>query len=367
MAVKKIGFTALDTSVSQSLGTRNRIINGVMQVNQRNSANVSANGYTVDRWKFATTNTALGGAVNYGNTTNIGLSGGVLAFSTTTAGSSLNANDNINICQSIEGLNVADLMWGTQWASPVTLSFWVRASTSGSGSGNYSGAIQNNDKTLSYVFTFNIPTASYWTYVKITIPGPTYGTWTKDNTAGMHVVFNLGAGSTFTSTVNNAWDWGNFTTTSAVTVQTIANASYGSYSITQVQLEKGSVATPFEWRSYNTELALCQRYCYAVSHTSTTGHLAPFFAVSSTTGHAVIPLPVQPRVPPTGIVSNSNWYMNNAGPGNAGSGALAFLGADSSGVSVQLSAGTGMTAGYAGWLYASAGNTATLYTSGSEL
>ena len=35
--------------------------------------------------------------------------------------------------------------------------------------------------------------------------------------------------------------------------------------ITNIQLEKGSTATSFDYRPYGTELALCQRYCHAFS------------------------------------------------------------------------------------------------------
>jgi len=38
------------------------------------------------------------------------------------------------------------------------------------------------------------------------------------------------------------------------------NIEYGTGTVSLVQLEKGSVATPFEFRSIGQELALCQRY-----------------------------------------------------------------------------------------------------------
>jgi hypothetical protein len=40
----------------------------------------------------------------------------------------------------------------------------------------------------------------------------------------------------------------------------ISNMTSGTFALTNVQLEAGAVATPFERRTYGTELALCQRY-----------------------------------------------------------------------------------------------------------
>ena len=45
-----------------------------------------------------------------------------------------------------------------------------------------------------------------------------------------------------------------------VNVVGTASGSGGQWYLTGVQLEAGSVATPFEFRHYSTELELCQRY-----------------------------------------------------------------------------------------------------------
>jgi len=74
----------------------------------------------------------------------------------------------------------------------------------------------------------------------------------------------------------------------------------GTFDIAQVQLEKGSVATDFERRSYGEELALCQRYYYRLT---TTGAFSPFcsggYANSATEARDLIIHPVRMRSKPT--------------------------------------------------------------------
>ena len=44
-----------------------------------------------------------------------------------------------------------------------------------------------------------------------------------------------------------------------------------TFYLTGVQLELGSVATPFEHRSYGDELRKCERYYHVISETNTNG------------------------------------------------------------------------------------------------
>jgi len=166
---------------------------------------------------------------------------------------SLLTGDAFGIRQVIEGFNVSDLGWGTANAQSVTVSFWVRSSLTGSFGGN----IANNAFNRSYPFGYTINTANTWEYKTVTIPGDTTGTWLTTTSGGISLTFGLGYGASLSGTAN-AWNAGTaFMPTGAVSV---VGTSGATFYITGVQLEAGTTASPFEYRQYGTELALCQRY-----------------------------------------------------------------------------------------------------------
>jgi len=163
------------------------------------------------------------------------------------------STDTFLISQAIEGLNVADLGWGTSNAQTITIQFWVRSSLTGT----FGGALQNGSSNRSYPFTFAINNANTWEYKTLTVSGDTAGTWATDNTAGIWLRFNLGTGSSLSGTAG-AWAGANYrSATGAVSVVGTAGATFY---ITGVQLEVGTVATPYEMQIYSDQLAQCQRY-----------------------------------------------------------------------------------------------------------
>jgi hypothetical protein len=245
---------------------RNRIINGAMVIDQRNAgASGTASGYTVDRWVFGATLTTKGtwqqdaGAV----TPPAGFND-YLGFTSNSAYTPL-TGDVFSFYQVIEGYNIADLGWGTANAKTVTVSFWVRSSLTGT----FGGALSNT--TRSNPFSFTINSANTWEYKTVTVAGDTSGTWGSTNNAGIFLFMTFGAGSSFQGTAGT-WATADYRTVTGA-VNTLGTNGATFY-VTGVQLEEGSVATPFERRPYGTELALCQRYYQQIDYGHHNGGIA---------------------------------------------------------------------------------------------
>jgi len=242
---------------SNSLSFRNRIINGAMVIDQRNagtSVTPTQGQYLVDRF-----NANLTQASKFTAQQNAGAITPPTGFSkylgvTSTSAYSVLTGDIFALQQLIEGFNFADMAWGTASASAVTLSFRVYSSLTGT----FGGSLTNSGNSRSYPFTYTIPTANTWTTISITIAGDTSGTWVgATNGIGLAIWFSLGAGATYSGT---AGSWSSNTYTSATGATSVVGTNGATFYITGVQLEKGSVATSFDYRPFGTELALCQRY-----------------------------------------------------------------------------------------------------------
>jgi hypothetical protein len=292
---------------------RNRIINGAMVIDQRNAgASVNApttTGYTLDRWyvnasqssKLTVQQNAAAVTPPAGFTYYLG--------ATSSSAYSITASDLFYVSQFIEGYNFADLAWGTASASSVTLSFRVYSSLTGT----FGGALQNSANARSYPFTYSIPTANTWTTISITVAGDTSGTWLTTNGIGLRVFLGLGVGSTYSGTAG-AWAAGDFRSATGAT--SVVGTNGATFYITGVQLEAGSTASPFEYRSYGTELMLCQRYYkqYIDANTPAFSRIAIGENVTTTRTDPVIVYGVNMRSAPTlSISSVSHFGLYNQG------------------------------------------------------
>ena len=237
-------------------GMRNRIINGDFRIDQRNagaSVTPASGSYLVDRFFYlASQASKFTFQQNAGSVTPpVGFNKYLGATVASTV--SISSSDFFIVQQSIEGLNVPDLSWGTANAAAVTLSFKVYSSLTGT----FGGVLRNSAGDRNYPFSYTVASANTWTTVSVTIAGDTTGTWLTTNGIGIQVVWGLGVGSTYSGT---AGSWSATPYLSATGAVSVVGTSGATFYITGVQLEKGSTATSFDYRPYGTELALCQRY-----------------------------------------------------------------------------------------------------------
>ena len=244
---------------SQIGGRRNIIINGAMQVAQRGTSvsSITSTGYrSLDRfvldisslgtWTMSQSTDVPSGQ-GFGNS---------LKLDCTTADASPAASDYMILNQRIEGYNLQALAKGSSSANPMTLSFWVKSTKTGT----YVVEMYDNDNTRTFSKAYTISSADTWEKKTLTYDGDTTGTFDNDNNTSLQIFMWLGAGSNYTSgTISEAW--GSRTLANAAAGQVnIADSTDNNFYITGVQLEVGEQATPFEHRSFGEELALCQRY-----------------------------------------------------------------------------------------------------------
>jgi hypothetical protein len=288
-------------NATNTFGFKNRIINGGMSIDQRNAgASITATTtatptYCLDRWAYqcsqASKFTVQQNAGSVTPPAGFGNYLGVTSSSAYTVGSS----DYFLIRQPLEGYNTSDLGFGTANAKTITISFWVRSSLTGT----FGGSLENSASDRSYPFSYTISAANTWEQKSVTIAGDTTGTWAgATNTGSLLVIFGLGVGSTFSNTASS-WYAGNYLSTTGAT--SVVGTSGATFYITGVQLEVGSQATSFDFRSYSTELGLSYRYYYKQVPGQPYTRFAAGYSSSSGAGTFTTQFPVTMRVAPTSL------------------------------------------------------------------
>jgi hypothetical protein len=244
-------------SPPNSMGFRNRIINGGMVIDQRNAgAAVTVGGaqtFYVDR--FAGEKANLSTLVANGQQVADAPAGfrNSLKITVATAEASGASSTFIGADHRIEGFNFADMAFGTASAQTFTLSFWVKSSVAGT----YPVSFFNAGVNRAYLATYSISSANTWEYKTIAVAGDSSGTWNTTNGIGLGFQFSLGGG---TNSDGTAGSWGGTyksRTSACVNLNATVNATW---QITGVQLEAGIKASEFDRRDYGRELIMCQRY-----------------------------------------------------------------------------------------------------------
>ena len=282
-------------------GFKNRIINGQMTTDQRNagaSQTFTAGGalaYSVDRF--------------YGFCTGANVTG-----------------------QQVAGASATQFRYRfTGAASVATVGFGQRIEQKNSYDLAGSTATLSADLAISATLTTVTWTASY-----ATTTADTFGTLASPT------VTQIATGTfTVTSTVTNFST--NITIPAAATtgiqiVFTVGALTAGlTWTIGNVQLEKGSTATSFDYRPYGTELALCQRYYEKVDNGNGVVR-------NSTVAFGQYYYRVEKRATATVTLSGtSGVYVNNNG--DAAVTGFAAVKSNTYGFQGQFTS-SGMTAGY---------------------
>ena len=214
------------------------------------------------------------------------------------------SNGTLQVQYSTEGQDLQQLASGTSSAKTLILSFWIKATKTGT---NVLGGYQD-DGGKSFGLTYTINSSNTWEYKTITIPANTADVIANDATRGRIVTWYFSAGTNRTTgTLRSTWT--TYATADEAPGQVNhADNTANNIHITGVQLEVGSQATAFEHRSFGEELALCRRYFYAFQSINDALGENSFMATSygSNSVYGVIEFQTEMRATPT-VSSGGTW------------------------------------------------------------
>jgi hypothetical protein len=292
---------------------RNRIINGDMRIDQRNAGTaVTAGGYSVDRFGMTTFSIAAG--YTQGRVSINDLKGFNFAHKITIGASALSGSGAYRLRTTIEGNNISDLYWGSSYGDSITVSFWVKSSITGDFTfyvGNKETDGTASSTTYQYIKRFTITNANIWQYITFVIPPPPIllSAWNTDNALGMTVCIVFYENIVGNRTSTEGW-FNNSSITSMSSSTNLFGTANATFFLTGLQLEKGTIATPFEFRPLALELQLCQRYYEKGSLYLSEGYV-------DVNGRPVsdgIYYKVTKRVTPISIIyTNTNYYGTGSG------------------------------------------------------
>ena len=276
-------------------GRRNVLINGNFEIAQRGTSGT----YTGGIWKYLSPDRWMGHFDNSptGATHHV-FAGGPNAGSNYFAevrGPSSGGNGTCYFGQRIESSNLA----GIRYHNAMVLSGWVKRSGSSTNSSlgmniicptatdNYAGYTTHGapfrggsisgDGDIQQNGNLTLSSPDVWYYFTAIRHDPTQLT---NFDKGMQLYFSMQG----------------------------VNGTDDKFQFAQMQLEAGTVATPFEYIDYSTELSRCQRYFYQTG-SSTSSLASPFIGTAVTTSgselHINTPFLTEMRTVPSWSVENS--------------------------------------------------------------
>ena len=299
------------------LSHRNLIINGAMLVAQRGTSSTSQDFQTVDRLKTVQTSideVASQAQVDVASGTTPYTLGFRKAFKLTNGNqtSGAGSGDVIKVQQRLEAQVIANSGWNyLSSSSYLTMSFWVKSSVA---QNFYIQLIAYDNATYNYTFETGSLSADTWTKVTHSIPGNSNIRFDNDNGNGLEIGLYQFQGTDRTASdfALNTWAAYASGSQSPDMTSTWYTTNDATWEITGIQLEVGSVATPFEHRSFGDELQLCRRYYQVLvdqAGTSSQKSFAIACAYSSSSMHSTHLLSPEMRTTPTlDYTTGSNYY-----------------------------------------------------------
>ena len=290
---------------------KNILINGSMAVSQRGASIAMAHdgntgNYLIDRFSMALggTHEQLDGTYAQVADHPLSANGKSLKWTTGTAESSYDADEYVYFAQVVEAQNLQHINNGNANALPLTLSFYVKSSVTGT----FAVGLFKED-TTNRIFnqTYAISSANTWEKKTITFAGDTAGGGiVNDNGRGFYVNWHIAAGSNAVGGGSTSgWkqygglsDWADGQATNAV-----ATTASATWQITDCQLEVGEQATPFEHEDAGTTLQKCKRYFLRTS--PFTFFPIPRWAQDAGRPIAQYSMPVTMRAAPSVSISTS--------------------------------------------------------------
>jgi hypothetical protein len=263
-ALPAISGASLTGVNAVNTGRKNMLYNGAMNVWQRGTTSLTGVGsstetYMADRFKFTSS-----GDSRYTLSREADAPAGFkysYKFDCTTVGTSTGTSRSY-LEQGIEGQDLQHLQKGLATAKPVTLSFWVKTVITGVTDPVFRVNLQdaNNTRILGGTYTYDTSTGG-WQKFTITFVGDTTGAITDNANKGMFVEWWLyDYGYYSGGSIPTSWESQVDADRNSNSTGNVAGNTSNYWQIAGVQLELGSVATDFEYRSYGEELALCERY-----------------------------------------------------------------------------------------------------------
>ena len=313
----KIGEVATNSQIG---GRRNIAFNGAMQISQRGTTTGQGGAEAlsaVDRFKLFGGSTAGRLTSSQDSDSPIGF-GNSLKLDCTTADTSVAAGEFLLLEQRIEGQDLQQLEFNQSSAKATTISFYVK----GNASAQYTFALQYHlSGGTARWFTKGFAVTTDWARITITIPGDTQASSGSDygiadnNATGANLMIWLHGGTNFSSGTHQDTAWADrvYTTLFQDNQTSFYDATSRTFFITGLQFEVGSVATPFEHRSFGEELGLCQRYFQqsyahgtAAGTTTDTSQVIRFIDATQSYGGHWITFRTEMRAAPTGNVYNTS-------------------------------------------------------------